>query len=326
MAATTTPRPTPADACRDLPALLAAQAPALPLAVALSGGADSSALLLAARQCWPGQVRAFHVHHGLQAAGDAFEAHCRDLCARWDVPLEVLRVDARAGAGESPQDAARRARYAALASAARAQAVATVWLAQHADDQAETLLLALSRGAGLPGLAGMAQSFEREGVAFGRPLLQLPGAALRAWLQAQGQAWVEDPSNADTGYTRNRIRHRILPALDEAFPAFRETFARSMRHAAQAQQLLDDWAAQDLREMGGEPTLAQLQPLARARQANLLRHWLRTVHAAAASEAQMDELLAQVADCRTRGHRIRIKVAAGFVERDGDRLRYSASV
>ena len=326
MAASATPRPTPADPSRDLPALLAAQPPALPVAVALSGGADSSALLLAAHRCWPGQVRALHVHHGLQAAGDDFERHCRLLCERMGVLLTVLRVDARAHAGDSPQDAARRARYTALATAARAQSAACVWLAHHADDQAETLLLALSRGAGLRGLSGMPARFEREGMTFVRPLLHTAAADLRAWLRAEGEDWVEDPSNADTGYTRNRIRHQLLPALGEAFPSFRQTFARSMRHAAQAQELLDGLAANDLREMGGGPVLAALQALPPARQANLLRHWLRKAHGVAASEAQMDELLAQVADCRTRGHRIRIKVAAGFIERDGHRLLYSATV
>lgn len=324
MAASPTPRPKRAEAAADtLLAPLRALNPPLPLAVAYSGGADSSALLRAAARCWPGQVQAIHVHHGLQAAADDFTAHCRRTCADLQVPLHVRRVDARHAPGESPEDAARRARYAALADAARASDLACVLLAQHADDQAETLLLALSRGAGLPGLAAMPARFERHGMAFLRPWLQLPGAVLRQWLGEQGARFIEDPSNADTGYTRNRIRHQLLPALEQAFPQFRDTFARSARHAAQAQLLLDEVAAADLAGMGGAPLIAGLQALSRGRQANVLRHWLRTGHHAAASAAQMEELLDQLADCTTRGHRMRIKVASGFVARDGAVLSFS---
>ncbi len=272
-------------------------------------------------------MAALHVHHGLQAAADGFERHCRALCERAAVPLHVLRVQAQHAPGESPEDAARRARYRALADAAQARGLRSVWLAHQADDQAETLLLALSRGAGLPGLAAMAPSFERHGVRFERPLLAVPAQALRAWLREEGIAWVEDPSNSDTAFTRNRIRHQLLPALESAFPQFRQTFARSARHAAQAQQLLDELAAADLAGMdGGQPSLASLQRLSRERQANLLRYWLRVRHQCAASTAQLEELLEQVRACRTRGHAIRIKVGTGFVERRDGRLVFSPSV
>jgi tRNA(Ile)-lysidine synthase len=294
----------------------------LPLAVAFSGGADSTVLLLAALQRWPGQVRAIHVHHGLQDAADDFEAHCRDACAALKVPLDVRRVAARNAPGESPEDAARIARYQALARAARDGGAQAVLLGQHADDQVETLLLALSRGAGLPGLAAMAPVFQRDGVPFVRPLLALPAKAIRAWVARQGIPVVEDPTNSDIAFTRNRIRHLVLPALEEAFPHYRETFARSSRHAAQAQELLETVAVEDLARMGGVPALTALQQLPRARQANALRHWLRSAHNASASAAQLDELLDQVADCKTRGHQIRIKVGNGMVERQGERLAY----
>jgi tRNA(Ile)-lysidine synthase len=320
MAASPTPRPNPADSA------LRALSPSLPLAVAYSGGADSTVLLHAAAARWPGQVHAIHVHHGLQAAADAFEAHCARVCAQLGLALHTVRVDARHAPGESPEDSARRARYRALAASAQAHGLQTVLLAQHADDQVETLLLALSRGAGLPGLAAMGPSFERHGMRFERPLLQLAGAVLRAWLHEAGIAFVEDPSNGDTAFTRNRIRRELLPALEAAFPRFRETFARSARHAAQAQELLADLAVRDLDAMGGMPLIAPLRELPRARQANLLRHWLRTTHDAAPSAAQLEELLDQLAACATRGHRIRIKVAEGHVLRETDRLTYSPSV
>ncbi|HEX7888293.1 MAG TPA: tRNA lysidine(34) synthetase TilS [Ramlibacter sp.] len=296
----------------------------LPLAVAYSGGADSTVLLLAAAQRWPGQVCAIHVHHGLQEAADAFEAHCRGVCTELGVPLDVRRVAARNAPGESPEDAARQARYQALARAARDAGAQAVLLGQHADDQVETLLLALSRGAGLPGLAAMPPVFQREGMLFVRPLLALSARAIREWIAEQGVAAIEDPTNEDTAFTRNRIRHQLLPALEQAFPQYRETFARSSRHAAQAQELLETVAVEDLARMGGVPAITALQHLPRARQANVLRHWLRSAHAASASAAQLEELLDQVADCTTRGHRIRIKVGNGFVERQGERLAYGA--
>ena len=305
----------------------AAEPPALPLAVALSGGADSSALLLACATRWPGQVQAWHVHHGLQAAADDFERHCVALCAHLGVPLHVRRVDARHARGQSPEAVARRHRYEAFdAIAADCQApkaIKTVVIAQHADDQVETILLALSRGAGLPGLAAMPARWQRAGLTYRRPLLGVPGAAIRAWLRARDQTWVEDPSNGDERYTRNRIRARLLPALQATFPGYRSTLARSAAHAAAAQQVLDDVAAQDLAHCGRPPQLGALQALSAPRQANLLRHWLAVVHGQTPTSAQLAALQTQIAAARTRGHRIRLKVGGGFVQRVGDGLHWA---
>ena len=298
--------------------------PALPMAVGLSGGADSTALLLACARKWPGQVQAIHVHHGLQAAADGFEEHCAALCQSLNVPLWVKRLDARHTPGQSPEDAARQARYKAfeaVAIASKAQAaIESIAIAQHADDQVETLLLALSRGAGIAGLAAMPARWERAGVVWHRPLLQVAGADIRSWLRLQGQPWVEDPTNTDQRYTRNRIRAQLLPALEAAFPAFRDTFARSASNAAQAAELLDELAQQDLLRVGAPPHITELQGLSRARQANVLRHWLRVAHATTPSAAQLGELLNQLAACTTRGHRIHIKVGRGFVVRSGPQL------
>ena len=298
--------------------------PALPMAVGLSGGADSTALLLACARKWPGQVQAIHVHHGLQAAADGFEQHCAALCQSLNVPLWVKRLDARHTPGQSPEDAARQARYnafEAVAIASKAQAaIKSIAIAQHADDQVETLLLALSRGAGIAGLAAMPARWERAGVVWHRPLLQVAGADIRSWLRLQGQPWVEDPTNTDQRYTRNRIRAQLLPALEAAFPAFRETFARSASNAAQAAELLDELAQQDLLRVGAPPHITVLQGLSRARQANVLRHWLRVAYATTPSAAQLGELLNQLAACTTRGHRIHIKVGRGFVVRSGPQL------
>jgi tRNA(Ile)-lysidine synthase len=308
-------------------AAIAAFEPELPLAVAYSGGADSTALLHACARRWPGQVRAIHIHHGLQAAADDFERHCVAACAALAVPLALRRIDARHAAGQSPEDVARRLRYQTLADVLQKEwggAVRDIALAQHADDQAETVLLALSRGAGLPGLAAMPAGWERGGIRWHRPLLGVAAAEIRQWLTQQGIGWIEDPTNADLAFTRNRIRAVLLPALAQAFPQFRETFARSARHAAQAQTVLDEVATQDLLLTEAPPRIKLLQTLSRPRQANALRLWLRREHGASASAAQLEELLDQVAACTTRGHGLRIKVGPGFVERQGERLAYGA--
>lgn len=301
---------------------LASWAVSLPLGVAYSGGADSTALLHAAAARWPGQVHALHVHHGLQSAADDFARHCAATCAALGVPLHTGRVDARHGSGDSPEDAARRARYATLATLASAQGLHDVLLAQHADDQVETMLIALGRGAGLDGLAAMPREMTRHGLRFLRPLLDVPATDLRAWLAAEAIPFIEDPSNADERYTRNRIRRRVLPALTEALPQFLDTFARSARNAARASALLTELAEIDLAAVGMPPAIDALQALSRERRANALRHWLRSAHRAVPSEAQLQQLLDQVEACRTRGHGIRLKVADGFVERDGPRLRW----
>ncbi|MBC7681134.1 MAG: tRNA lysidine(34) synthetase TilS [Ferruginibacter sp.] len=295
--------------------------PSLPLTVAFSGGADSTALLLACAERWPGQVQAVHIHHGLQTAADDFVRHCEAFCAMLHVPLQVVRVHAQPAPGESPEDAARKARYKAFRSLAQdtsAQAaIKTIVLAQHADDQVETLLLALSRGAGLPGLACMPASWERDGIRYHRPLLGVRADHIREWLAQRGIAYVNDPTNADERFTRNRIRAQLLPVLEAAFPQFRETFARSAAHAAQAQTVLAEMAVQDLAAVGNPPAIAALQSLSLARQGNVLRHWLTGNHRTTPSTAQLHELQRQIAACTTRGQKIHIKVGAGFAVRRG---------
>jgi len=297
----------------------------LPLGVAYSGGADSAALLLAAVQRWPGQVQAFHIHHGLQAAADDFVRVCQSVCASLNVALHVVHVDASHAPGQSPEDAARRARYSALAKAAMGQGMQCVLVGQHADDQVETLLLALSRGAGLPGLSAMPVRFERSGMAFYRPLLEISPAVLRKWLVQQQIPFVDDPTNTDERFTRNRIRARLMPALAQAFPQFRTTFARSARHAAQAQAVLVEVAMQDLATVGNPPVIKALQALSKPRQANVLRHWL-AVEQATPSAAQLDQLLHQLAACTTRGHQIHLKVSSGYISRVESYLHYASGV
>ncbi len=298
--------------------------PQLPMAVAFSGGADSTALLVACAEKWPGQVEAWHINHGLQAAALAFETHCQALCTRLQVPLRVSQVDANALPGHSPEDAARRARYQAFRAlshtALALPAIKSVAIAQHANDQVETLLLALSRGAGLAGLSAMPAHWQREGIDFYRPLLRVPAFEIRRWLAARDLPFCEDPTNTDLRFTRNRIRAQIMPALEEAFPQCLDTFCRSATHAVQGQLLLDELALLDWHAVSRDdqlPMIRALQTLSGPRQANVVRYWLKTQYREIPSTAQLAQLQHQIAACTTRGHRIHIKVGTGFVERKG---------
>jgi tRNA(Ile)-lysidine synthase len=300
------------------------------LAVAYSGGADSTALLIETQQQFPEHTIAFHVHHGLQAAADGFVTHCQSFCDAQQIPLFVAYVDAKHASGESPEDAARGARYKALIDLAKSHGVVEsggrVLLGQHADDQVETLLLALSRGAGLGGLSAMPSSFERGGVQFERPMLNRSAAEIRASLKQSGTVFIEDPTNTDKAYTRNKIRLDVLPALQASFPEYAATFSRSISHIAEANDLLACLAGIDLAQVDIPPRIKDLQLLAANRQANAIRFWLKSEHGVIPSTAQLDELLKQVAACQTRGHQIRIKVGSGFVIRSdgqrGDALNY----
>ncbi len=317
----------PSGAEQDLPAAIACFSPQLPLAIGLSGGADSTALLLACAEKWPGQVRAIHINHGLQVAAESFASHCTAFCDQLNVPLTIYTVDARHAAGESPEDAARKARYKAFSDVAQAEsashAIENIALAQHADDQVETILLALSRGAGLPGLSAMPALWLRDGITYYRPLLGVPGASVRRWLTGRGISWFEDPTNVDERFTRNRIRARLLPPLEAAFPQYRKTFARSARHAAQGQALLTELAAMDSDAVGSPPHIKALQKFSSLRQANLLRYWLFQAHRTIPSSAQLDELVSQIAVCTTRGHRLHLKVGNGYVTRADKLLDYT---
>jgi tRNA(Ile)-lysidine synthase len=324
-----------------LEAAIASFSPSLPLVIGYSGGADSTALLLACAQKWPDQVSAIHIHHGLQAAADDFAAHCEAFCQRINVPLTIKKVNAKHELGESPESAARNARYNAFLEVFSPLAdvfvnklainnvaniknnTVSIALAQHADDQVETLLLALSRGAGLPGLAAMPAVWQRDGIQYHRPLLQVSASEIRRWLAAQtqfgeqGAPFVEDPTNSDESFTRNRIRAKLLPALDAVFPQFRDTFARSSTHAAQAQQLLNEVAADDIQKTGIPPNIKQLQQLSNARMGNTLRFWLKTTHQTTPSTAQLSQLVDQIKACTTRGHQMHLKIGRGYVERKG---------
>lgn len=214
--------------------------------VALSGGLDSSLLLmLAAEACQDsGQVlRALHVNHGLQAAAADFETHCRQLCQRLGVPLTVERV-AIESRGEGVEGAARRARYAAFAQ--HVKPGDALWLGQHQDDQAETLLLAALRGSGIRGLAGMPYQREWQGITLVRPWLSISRQTLADTAHAMALTWCEDPTNRDIEFDRNRLRHEVLPMLTQRWPGAVRSLAKSAGLAGEADTLLASYAAEEL--------------------------------------------------------------------------------
>ncbi|SFT82935.1 tRNA lysidine(34) synthetase TilS [Halomonas saccharevitans] len=272
--------------------------------VALSGGLDSSLLLtLAAAACrrHPRPLRALHVHHGLQAAADDFERHCRRLASRLGVPLWVERVDVDPSAGQGCEAAAREARYAAFAR--RLAPGETLWLAQHADDQAETLLLAALRGSGVRGLAGMPAGRDGRGHRLARPLLGASRATLEAEARRCGLAWVEDPTNADESLDRNFLRHRVLPLLETRWTAAHRSLARSAALAGEADGLLDELAALDLERLGDDPArlpVAGLSALSAPRRRLLIRHACQCLGLATPPARRLASLLDQL-DARADG-------------------------
>ncbi|WP_448679787.1 tRNA lysidine(34) synthetase TilS [Pseudomonas nicosulfuronedens] len=252
--------------------------------VAFSGGLDSTVLLhllaqLASREALP-PISAIHVHHGLQAVADAWPEHCRRFCDSLGVPLEVARVQVDGGA--SLERAAREARYAAFAAAL--EEGGCLLTGQHRDDQAETVLFRLFRGAGVRGLSGMSASRPLGTGMLLRPLLGVTRSELERYALSQGLTWVEDPTNASDDYDRNYLRNRVLPVVAQRWPSAVETIARSAEHLAEADGLLGELAHNDLISAGARneyigmqlPSLAiaALAELSEPRQRNALRHWL----------------------------------------------------
>ena len=221
--------------------------------VALSGGLDSSLLLtLAAAACrrHPRPLYALHVHHGLQAAADGFEIHCRRLASRLGVPLFVERVAVDAAGGLGLEGAAREARYAAFVG--RVSPGETLWLAQHCDDQAETFLLAALRGSGVRGLAAMPPRRDWRERRLERPLLERSRGELAAEGARLGLVWVDDPTNADETLDRNFLRRAVMPLLARRWPHAGTALATAARHAGEADELLEALAALDLECLGGD--------------------------------------------------------------------------
>ncbi|AKJ28671.1 tRNA lysidine(34) synthetase TilS [Caldimonas brevitalea] len=271
------------------------------VAVAYSGGRDSTALLHATVRAaveQPGvQVIALHVHHGLQPAADSWLAHCERQCKAWQrkgwpVRLVHTLLSLRPVKGESVEAVARTARYAALARMAKEHGADCVLLAHHRRDQAETFLLQALRGAGVAGLAGMPAAAERDGLLWLRPWLARPREAIEAYVRRHRLRYVDDGSNQDVRFARNRLRHDVWPALSVAFPMAEASLADAAAWAGEASACLAELAEQDLHglQQAGTLQVAPLLALSAPRGRNALRAWVRRVAGAPLSAALLERL------------------------------------
>lgn len=248
------------------------------LIVAYSGGVDSHVLLhLCASQIdWRERILAVYVDHGLQAISGAWAEHCREQAAQLTVAYQCLRVDARAAIGISPEAAAREARYRALRDLMLTDDV--LLLAQHRDDQMETVLLQLFRGAGVRGLAAMPARQIFGGGIMLRPLLDVTRRQIVDYAVQHELQWVEDPSNQTSDFDRNFLRNQVLPLLRQRWPSLDKTVARTARHCGEADRLLRQWQASQLDDLLGATgdclLLDNLLTHASDQRQLLLREWL----------------------------------------------------
>ncbi len=269
--------------------------------VAYSGGADSHALLHALAhdaQARARGLRALHVDHGLHADSSRWVAHCREVAAALDVPFASVRVDVVRNGGTGIEDAARKARMGAFATQPLPGEILA--LAQHRDDQAETVLLKLLRGAGPQGLGGMRGLREHGKVYLWRPLLELPRAALRDYAQANGLHWIDDSSNADTHLRRNFLRGKILPRLAERWPDAPAALAHSATWARAAADFINDEARKALALLQGLDPTTLAWPgwldLPDALRDPVLRLWLRDLGLDEPAHFHVGELERQLRD------------------------------
>ncbi len=266
----------------------------------LSGGVDSVVLLhvlqqLSIRSSW--SLSALHVHHGISPEADAWATFCANLCASHDVPLRVERVDITPLRSLGTEAAARKLRHAALSR----QGADVVLLAHHLDDQAETVLLQLLRGSGVRGASAMpAVSVGASAQTLLRPFLDVPRSVLLEYAERHALEWVEDESNADDTYPRNFLRHRVLPSLEQRFPAYRKTLLRSAHNFYEAVQLLDELARQDSEGYIADRCLdvEALRDLDAARGKNVLRYFLAAQGAPIPESARLQEMRRQLCDAR----------------------------
>jgi tRNA(Ile)-lysidine synthase len=274
--------------------------------VGFSGGLDSTVLLHSLKQLLPTpmqqQLRAIHIHHGLSPNADSWAQHCQQICDAWSIPLTIQLVDAKPQSGESPEAAARQARYQVFTKLIRKNTMLA--LAHHADDQAETVLLQLLRGAGPKGLAAMPAIAEFAEGLLARPLLSLSRQQLMQYAIAAGLTWIDDESNANIAFDRNYIRHQVMPQLAARWPAAVTCIARSAQHCADANQLSEELAGVDLQECIFESApehtniissaiidCRKLQLLDKVRQKNVIRCWLQQQHLPLPSTVKLQQIL-----------------------------------
>jgi tRNA(Ile)-lysidine synthase len=287
------------------------------LTLGLSGGLDSIVLLhllAETNKSLPFQLRAHHIHHGLSANADAWADFCADICKKLNLSFTTSKVNINKNSGLGVEAAAREARYKALlADEPDLMYPDFILLAHHQDDQAETLLLQLARGAGVKGLAGMGAINEK----LLRPLLNVPRGTLEVYAKEHNLAWIEDESNSDTKFDRNFMRHEVLPVLEKQYSSIRQTISRAAQHMAEADILLDELAEQDIKNglvNNQQLQLAPLTKLSKARIKNALRWWLLQNGCDAPSAAQLQQITQQLFFAKADAD-IKIKVSASLILR-----------
>lgn len=276
------------------------------IAVAYSGGLDSSMLLKLCGEYAKTNalsLYAFHVHHGLSPHADEWAEHCRRTAELQGAAYHMATVSVDGDDPRGVEEAARIARYRALKQLCRQNQVRLLLTGHHRDDQAETVLLQLARGAGLAGLAGMAPLQQDhlllgDDLFLGRPLLHISRQQLADAAVAMELPHVEDESNSDRRYRRNAVRLHLLPTMEEVFPNCGLAIARSAGHVQSAAALLDDLAAVDLASCQAADVrqlqLSEMRKLSERRMINLLRYWIRQQYALPLSAAQLAELCEQM--------------------------------
>lgn len=284
------------------------------IAVALSGGTDSVALALVAAHVCAQRAQSlyfFHIHHGLMPEADAWAEHLSELSRALAVPLIVRHVRVDLAQGLGTEASAREARYQALAELAREHQVAAILLAHHQQDQAETVLLRLLRGAGVLGLSAMQEDVERQGLRLLRPWLEIERADLvtiaHDYAHRTGWHAVEDPSNVDPQYKRGAFRTELVPVLEKHWPAWRQTLVRHARQAADVSEILEEVAALDWQTLepdasGQSFSLKAWRDLSPARQALVLRYWLDQQQVAMPGERRLADLMRQLRQLHALGH------------------------
>jgi len=295
--------------------------PDVALCVAFSGGCDSTALLAALAQLPrpPRALRALHIDHRLQPHSRRWSSHCRRIARRLHVPLTVRTANIVRAHGESLEAAARAARYRLLGAALAAGEV--LLTAHHQDDQLETVLLQLLRGAGVAGLAAMPAAAPLGRGVLVRPLLGVPRAALADWVRAQGLAWVEDESNAQLRPDRNYLRARVLPVIRARWPSAAATASRSARHMAEAQSLLDLLGEADAgrASCGAMLSARVLRRLPPERRRNALRFWITAAGLLTPPATRLEEIAGALLAAREDAQPL-VAWEGAVVQRQGDLL------
>jgi len=278
--------------------------PAPRVAVAASGGCDSTALLhCTARQAQALgiEVVALHVHHGLTPQADEWLVRVRAQSRRWGAGFDSCLLQGGPAGGESTEAWARRERYLALARMATAAGCDLVLLAHHRRDQAETWLLQALRGGGAAGLSAMPRCATRQGLVWARPWLDRPRSDIESYVRRHRLSWVDDSSNADPRFARSRLRRAVWPALMAAFPDAEISLAHAAHHAQEAAAVLAEVVAQDLPTLqrDGALVLGAWRDLSVHRRRLSLRAWLVAALATPVPETLVRRLAEELWPVRT---------------------------